>query len=163
MPSRNLVNKPKNKIHRAHHAQQLGKKRAARAASILPTRSSHGRFNTETVPRPSDSKAVALYNGSMPLPASGVTTNTLSNKRARKLERNSRYIAKRNEQLNIDLEAKREMDIDMDGVKKNKHEKEPTQLDKVKKALWAVVEDTDAVGMNLNVSGEGTTIGVQAF
>lgn len=163
MPSRNLVNKPKNKIHRAHHAQQLGKKRAARAASILPTRSSHGRFNTETVPRPSDSKAVALYNGSMPLPSGGVTTNTLSNKRARKIERNSRYIAKRNEQLNIDLEAKREMDIDMDGVKKNKHEKEPTQLDKVKQALWAVVEDTDAVGMNLNVSGEGTTIGVQAF
>lgn len=103
----------------------------------------------------------------MPARSTGVTTNKLTGKRARKIERNSRYIAKRNEQLNIDLQAKQEMDVDMaDGEtvgKKNKHEKEPTQLEKVKTALWAVVEDTDAVGMKLNVSGEGTTIGVQAF
>ena len=119
------------------------------------------------MPRPTDSKAVALYNGEMPARSTGVTTNKLTGKRARKIERNSRYIAKRNEQLNIDLQAKQEMDVDMaDGEtvgKKNKHEKEPTQLEKVKTALWAVVEDTDAVGMKLNVSGEGTTIGVQAF
>ncbi|QRG37702.1 hypothetical protein FDK38_002081 [Candidozyma auris] len=168
MPSRNAVNKPKNKIHRAHHAQQLAKKRAARAATALPTRSSHGRYNKNTVPRPTDSKAVALYTGEGPTPSSGVTTNTLSGKRAKKLERNSRYIAKRNEQLSIDLQAKEDMDIEMgDGEsripRKKKHEKEPTHLDKVKQALWAVIDDTDAVGMNLNVTNEGTTIGVQAF
>lgn len=156
MPSRNLVNKPKNKIHRAHHSKQLSKKRAARASLILPTRSSKGRYDTNTLPRPTDSKAVALYNGSMPLPSLGVTTNTLSAKRARKIERNNRYIAKRN-QTNLG------MDVDMEGTKRVKDVKEPSQLDKVKEALWAVVEDTDSVGMKMQVTGEGTTIGVQAF
>ncbi|SGZ53238.1 CIC11C00000003647 [Sungouiella intermedia] len=164
MPSRNSINKPKGKIHRAQHGAAISKKRAARSKAALPTRSSAGRYNTETAPRPTDSHALALYSGSGPSLGSGVTTKSLSKKRAKKIERNSRYVAKRNEQLSIDLAAKEEgMDVDMDGESKRVRNKKPqTQLEKVKEALWAAVDDVSGA-FEVDVLGEGTTIGIQAF
>lgn len=165
MPSRNSVNRPKGKIQTAHRSNVISKRKARRSHSIVPTRSSSGRYNKDTAPRPTDSKALALYSGGLATRGSGVTTNSLSKKRAQKIERNKRYIAKRNEQLNIDLAAGEEgMDVDMETqAKRVKVQKPQSNLDKVKEALWAAVEDSASGDMGLTVSGEGTTIGVQAF
>ena len=165
MPSRNSVNKPKGKLQAAHRSNVISKKKAYRANRVVPTRSSNGRYNTDTAPRPTDSKALALYSGGLASTGNGVTTTTLSKKRAKKIERNKRYVAKRNEQLNIDLAVKQEgMDIDMEPQgKRVKPQKPPTTLDKVKEALWAAVEDSTSGDMGLNVLSEGTTIGIQAF
>lgn len=161
MANKNTINKPSRKINKAHHAGVIGKKRSLRAKRAAPTRSNSGRYNTDTAPRPTDSRAVALYNGGF-AKKGGVTTNTLSKKRAQKIERNKRYVAKRNELLNIDLQAKQEeMEVDTEPRKRN--QKEKTQLQKIKLALWAVVEDSTGSAMGLNVLGEGTTIGIQAF
>lgn len=164
MPSKNSVNKPQGKLLRTHHASAISKKRTARAKIAGPTRSSAGRYNTETAPRPTDPKGLALYSGPISQ-GSGVTTHTLLKKKERKLQRNSRYIAKRNEQLNLDLAAQNEgMEIDSKvSEKREKKQKEPTNLDKVKQALWTAVEDHKVGGMAVQTSGEGTTIGVQAF
>lgn len=160
----NSINKNKGKIYRQQHGAAISKKRTARAKSAVPTRSSLGRYNTETAPRPTDSHAVALYTGSAPSKGSGVTTRTLSKKRARKIERNSRYVAKRNEQLSIDLAAQNEgMDVDMEAETKRVRNKKPqTHLEKVKEALWAAVDDASGEFV-VDVLGEGTTIGIQAF
>ncbi|GEQ69898.1 hypothetical protein JCM33374_g3574 [Metschnikowia sp. JCM 33374] len=120
MPSKNSVNKPSGKISRAHHSSAISKKRSTKAKAA-PTRSSAGRYNTATVPRPTDPKGLAVYTGPVSQ-GSGVTTQTLSRKRAKKIERNSRYIAKRNEQLNVDLAAK-EQDMEIDSAPSEKREK----------------------------------------
>lgn len=165
MASKNSINKPKGKLHRAAHANRLGQKRAARAKLAAPTRSSHGRYNVDTVPRPTDSKALALYSGTGPSACTrAVTTNILSKKRARKIERNARYIAKRKLQLDADLAAQEGMDVDRETIGKRQKEVKPeTKLEKVKKALWTAVADASAERLALEVSGEGTTLGIQAF
>lgn len=165
MPSRNSINKPKGKMHRAQHATAISKKRTARAKSAVPTRSSAGRYNTETAPRPTDSQALALYNGGVTSKGSGVTTQSLSKKRAKKIERNSRYVAKRNQELAIDLAAQNDgMDVEIESASKRVKAKKPaTQLEKVKEALWAAVDDSAAGDFGLDVLGDGTTLGIQAF
>lgn len=160
MPSRNSVNKPKNKIHSTKHASSIGKRRAARA--VVPTRSSTHRSNTKTAPGPNQSKALALFNETGPAEVGVMTTNTLSNKRAKKLARNQRYLAQRNDKLSIDVQAKQDEAMEVD-TKRVRNQKPPTQLDQVKQALWAVVEDHELNGMSLKVSSDGTTIGIQAF
>lgn len=165
MASKNSINKPKDTNKRAAHSALLARKRAARAKTALPTRSSHGRYNTKTAARPTDSKAVALYSG-VPSTIAGVsvTTSVLSKKRARKIERNARYIAKRKAQLQVDLAAENEMDIEAESAGKRIKEVKPeTKLDKVKKALWTAVAQSASEKLAMNVSGEGTTIGIQAF
>lgn len=167
MPSRNSINKPKDHIHRANHAHSIGKKRAARARKAIPTKSSTSRYSLEGVaPKPTESKAIALYTGSAGEPNTLLSNNTLSNKRAKKLARNQKYIDQRNQKLNIDVTAKQEegMELDPEFVeKKSKHEKEQTKLDKIKQALWAVVEDKSSNLLKVNTESEGTTLGVQAF
>ncbi|OBA21989.1 ribosomal pre-60S maturation factor [Metschnikowia bicuspidata var. bicuspidata NRRL YB-4993] len=164
MPSRNSVNKPLGKINRASHAGVISKKRTLRANTVGPTRSSAGRYNTATAPRPTDPKGLTVYMGPEVL-GSGVTTQTLLKKKAKKLERNKRYIAQRNERLNVDLAAKNEgMDVDMaPAEKREKKQKPQSNLDKVKQALWTAVEDHNSGAMALESTGEGTTLGVQAF
>lgn len=137
----------------------MGKKRAIRAKFAVPTRSSAGRYNTDTAPRPTDVKGLTLYLGPQ---TSGVTTQTVSKKAARKLERNRRHVQRRKE---ADAATQvGSMDIDMDSVSKaHKKQKAQTHLDKVKQALWTAVEDANTSGMSLDTSGEGTTIGIQAF
>lgn len=87
----------------------------------------------------------------------------MSKKRLKKIERNQKYVEQRKQLLRT---ANGEVDIDMDSEaaqKAKKPVKEPTQLDQVKGALWAAVEDTSASGLGLQLSGQGTTLGVQAF
>ncbi|CAK7892120.1 ribosome biogenesis protein Alb1p [[Candida] anglica] len=165
MPSRNSINRPKDKLIRNGHAAAIGKKRTSRARLAAPTRSSTSRYNTEssTAPRPSESTALAMYVGSAASQPTGViTNNTLSKKRSKKIARNQKYIARRNEQLNIDITAKHEsMDVDAED-KEVSAVKAATRLDKVKEALWSVVADGVSEGLALG-SGNGTTLGVQAF
>ncbi|KAJ8140218.1 hypothetical protein OXX80_012073 [Metschnikowia pulcherrima] len=159
MPSKNNPNKPSSKLSRKHSAGGVVKKRTPK--TVVPTRSSAGRYNKNTAPRPTDPKALAVYTGPVS-DGSGVTTQTISKKRAKKLERNSRYVAKRNEQLDVDLAAQNEgMDIDME--KREKKQKPQTNLDKVKQALWTAVEDHNSGNVAVQTTGEGTTLGVQAF
>lgn len=165
MASKNSINKPKCKNKRVAHSQLLGRKRAERAKTAIPTRSSHGRHNKQTAARPTDSKAVALYAG-VPSTIAGaaVTTSVLSKKRARKIERNARYVAKRNLQLEVESAAQNGMDVEVASAGKRVKEVKPeTKLDKVKKALWTAVEVAASERLAIDVSGEGTTIGIQAF
>lgn len=167
MASKNSINKPKATMRKKAHAALLARKRLARAKLAEPTRSSHGRYNLKTAPRPSESKAVALYaGGSSTIPGKVITTSVLSKKRARKIERNARYIAKRNLQLDADLASQGGMDVDVDVEiigKVQKCVKPGTKLEKVKKALWAAVEHSASEKLALPVTSEGTTIGIQAF
>lgn len=168
MPSRNSINKPKDKILRNSHASSIGKKRSARARSGIVTKSSTPRYDTDSsaVPKATESRAIALYNGST-TPSGVVTNNTLSNKRAKKIARNKKYIVKRNEKLNIDLLADQEkMEVDEDTEKEEQAKaKSQTKLDKIKEVLWDAVEDRVSEGFKVSsgTDGNGTTLGVQAF
>ena len=54
------------------------------------------------------------------------------------------------------------MDVDAEDIaKRQKKVKPETNLDKVKKALWTALEN--ASRETLQATGEGTTLGIQAF
>ncbi|KAG7193368.1 ribosome biogenesis protein alb1 [Scheffersomyces spartinae] len=164
MAHKNSINKPKIKIQSQKHASAIGKKRAARSRNVPATKSSTSRNSSGVAPTPTESKAVALFTGSIK-PTGLITNNTLSNKRAKKLTRNAKYIAQRKEKLEIDLMAKQEGAMDLDEEKQttktNESRKAPSQLDKVKEVLWSAVADN--ANYKIDVEGEGTTLGVQAF
>ncbi|KAI5950111.1 ALB1 [Candida jiufengensis] len=148
MAGRNAINKPKIKMLAQSHAKSLGRKRAAR--NSIQTRSSTSRYASRgtTAPRPTDSKAIALFTGETPNPISKMTTNTLSNKRAKKIARNQKYFTK-----------KQEEDIIMDV----NNELKQTKLDQVKKTLWDLIDRTEKNGPLVVPDSEGTTLGVQSF
>lgn len=152
MASKNSINKPKIRIQAHKHSKTLVRKRLALAKRLAPSRSSTGRYaeKNTTAPRPTDSRALALYVGEVPTNAGVITNNTLSNKRAKKIARNQRYVAQRNAK-NGDKE------IEM----KDSPEASQSKLDKVKEALWKVVENQ--ANLKVIAQGEGTTLGIQAF
>lgn len=165
MPSRNSINKPKDKIQRNSHASSIGKKRSARARNGIVTKSSTSRYETDSnaAPKATESKAIALYNGAT-TPTGVIINNTLSNKRSKKIARNKKYIAKRNEKLSIDLLADQEQ-MEVDEKEEQTKAKNQTKLDKIKEVLWAAVEDRVSEGLKVSsgTDGNGTTLGVQAF
>lgn len=165
MPSRNSVNRPKDKLIRNGHASAIGKKRSARSRLNVATRSSTSRYNDEskTAPKPSESTSLALYSGSAAQPSGVITNNTLSKKRSKKIARNQKYINKRNEQLSIDIAAKSEEAMDVDVEKEAPVTKKTSQLEQIKQALWSVVADGVSEGLAITGNGNGTTLGVQAF
>ncbi|KAH3668433.1 hypothetical protein OGAPHI_002187 [Ogataea philodendri] len=138
MPSRNSINKPKDNIQRRQKSRSLGRQRA-------------GARNSTRVVAPK-STALALYNGTAS--KGGITTNTLSNKRSKKIERNKKYAKARNldtAQLLADVQSKQEqMEVDEAVVKSQ---------ETVRSALWAVVEDVANHGFKYLAAGEGTTLG----
>ncbi|EMG47424.1 ALB1 Ribosome biogenesis protein ALB1 [Candida maltosa Xu316] len=154
MAGRNAINKPKIKMHAHSHAKSLGRKRAARRT--VATRSSTSRYAAKgtTAPRPTDSKAVALYTGETPGPTSIMTTSTLSNKRAKKIARNQKYFAANKASAN-ELPS-----MEVDNVSP---EEKQTKLDQVKKALWSVIENHSKNGYPIVADPEGTTLGIQSF
>lgn len=160
MPNKNSVNRPKNMINRMRKAHSIGKKRAAkvRAGAYAPARSD--KESTSGQPK---STAVALFTGKM-VPT-GVHTNTLSNKRSKKLQRNKKYVAARNSALLIDVAAKQEesMDIDEETVALKKDVTKKTQATLVRDALWSIIEDSTSEGFSVKITGEGTTLGSASF
>ncbi|CAK9441973.1 uncharacterized protein LODBEIA_P57910 [Lodderomyces beijingensis] len=152
MAGRNAINKPKIKLLANSHSKTLGRRRAAARANAVQTRSSSSRYadRATTAPRPTDSKAVALFTGETPRPRTKMTTSSLSKKRAKKIARNQRYLTKQQEEDIL-------MQVDSE-VNQNKFEA-------AKKALWGLVEEFDANGPRVvpDPEAEGTTLGVQAF
>ncbi|GMG33536.1 unnamed protein product [Ambrosiozyma monospora] len=158
MPSKNSVNKPKDNLNRQRKSKSLGRKKVLRG-SITKTRS----VSTEPTAA-STSSAVALYTGAVQ-PTGPVTSNTLSKKRAKKIERNKKYAKARkfnSDQLLVDLQAKEEMDIDDDNEEEVKEVKKQSETF-VREALWTVIEDAAAGSFQIDVSGEGTTLGGPVF
>lgn len=157
MPSRNSVNKPKDTINQARKRASLAKKRAARVRKglIAPPRSS-----TSSSSGQPKSTAVALYSGAMPTGA--ITTKTLSNKRLKKIERNKKYVAKRNEQVLIDAQAQAEDSMEIDDVE-SPAQVQKSKINTVKDALWSVIEDSAASAFIMEANGEGTTLGGPVF
>lgn len=158
MPSRNSVNKPKDTLNQARKRASLAKKRAARVRKglIAPPRSSTS--SSSGLPK---STAVALYSGAKPTGA--VTTKTLSNKRLKKIERNKKYVAKRNEQVLIDAQAQAEDSMEIDDAEPAAAQVQKSKINTVKDALWSVIEDSAASGFIMEANGEGTTLGGPVF
>lgn len=163
MPSRNSINKPKNKIHLNSHASSIGKKRAARDKSS--TRSSTSRYNENATPRPTDSKSVALYTGNV-IPTT-ITNKTLSTKKAKKLARNQKYIEKR---LLKDLDEQMQLDDDSNDksaqnslIKIKSKVKQQSETDKIRKLLMETIANKNYEPFKVATDSEGTTIGIQSF
>lgn len=135
----------------------LAKKRAARARNGLTAPPRGAASSTSGMPK---STAVALYTGSTP--TGTLTTQTLSKKRFKKIERNKKYIAKRNaDLLLIDAQAQAEDSMMVD--EEEKETKQQSQIESVKTALWSVIEDTASAGIAIESNGEGTTLGGPSF
>ena len=145
MPSRNSINKPKDSILRNSHAARLGKRRNLRSKHL--TRSSTSRYNTTSNPSPTESKQVALFNGTFKDPVN-ITNKRLSNKRAKKLARNQRYISKRSNPEEI-MEIEKQQKVNS------------SQFEEIKQKLFDMVNNN--VNFKVGADAEGTTIGNETF
>lgn len=138
MPSKNSINKPNDSIIRNRKGIAAGRKRSSRP-------SAPERYSARAAPK---STALALYNGTAK--SEGVlTTQTLSKKRQRKIERNKRYAEKRR---NPDVEA---MKID-DEPQESDKQTEGQKVQRVREALWTVASNFSGAKASF---GEGTTLG----
>ncbi|OUM54227.1 hypothetical protein BVG19_g3586 [[Candida] boidinii] len=162
MPSRNSVNRPKDNLNRIRKAQSLAKKRVRRGTTPRST-------ERTTVVLPSTS--IALYTGDASDGSIGITSKSISKKTAKKIERNRKYAILRNggknaKKLLIDIQAKKESSMDIDGESANTSSNANTKRSKsdlVREALWSVIEDVATNNYNVDVTGEGTTLGGPFF
>ncbi|KAH3900977.1 related to Ribosome biogenesis protein ALB1 [Saccharomycodes ludwigii] len=166
MPSKNSINRPKDTVNKARKARSLGQKRQQREKNGLlkPSRSSENSKSGQIKSIPID-----LYKGDnniLESNARGITTKTLSKKRAKKIERNLKYIQQN--KLLIDAQEKAEangmeLEIKPSTLTKNvKTIKEDSQLTKIKNDMWSVIEDAKSTGLILE-GGNGTTLGGAYF
>ncbi|AWU78149.1 hypothetical protein CAS74_003044 [Pichia kudriavzevii] len=143
MPSKNSINKPKGNITRQRKSHLASKKRAQRARQAVTS-----------VTQATGSSAL------VPLSASGgVVVNTvLSNKKARKLERNLKYAQLRREGS---VGKGKRVDVEMSGEEiAQAKDKENVY----RKALWSVVERSRVQGIPIMTPvGQGTTLGGGSF
>ncbi|GMF55745.1 unnamed protein product [[Candida] boidinii] len=68
--------------------------------------------------------------------------------------------------LLIDIQAKKESSMDIDGEASNASSNANTKRSKsdlVREALWSVIEDVATNNYNVDVTGEGTTLGGPFF
>ncbi|GME97947.1 hypothetical protein B5S28_g3025 [[Candida] boidinii] len=163
MPSRNSVNRPKDNLNRIRKAQNLAKKRVRRGTTPRST-------ERTSVVLPSTS--IALYTGGDSSDSSiGITNKTISKKTAKKIERNRKYAILRNggknaKKLLIDIQAKKESSMDIDGTEESSNansNSKRSKSDLVREALWSVIEDVATNNYNVDVNGEGTTLGGPFF
>ncbi|AMD19114.1 HBR213Cp [Eremothecium sinecaudum] len=162
MPSKNSINRPKQKINLNRKIQKNAAKRNARerAGLLAPPRSSPDSMSGQVKSIPWE-----LYKGSK-LESGPTTTKTLSKKRAKKIERNLRYNEQR--KLLIEVQAAKEsgMEIDMETslVSSRSRKKEAKQglLEKTKASIWSVLEDTTTQELPLQ-TGAGTILGSKYF
>lgn len=147
MPSKNSINKPKDNLIRQRKSHLASKRRQRRATqSVTLVKTSQG--TTAVVPL-SNTKG-------------GVIANTvISNKKAKKMERNLKYAQLRREQALHKKPTSGDVEmIEENGTTSTKGGKESA----VRKALWTIVESAKINGVPLSVSvGEGTTLGGPSF
>lgn len=178
MPSKNSINRPKLTTNVRSKQQTLARKRDARERKghFTLARSEEGSRSGEAKSAPVD-----LYFG-RESPATrraqpgrgGLTTKTLSKKRAKKIERNLKYAAQR--RLLTDVQANAEgadddeMSVDATGQAKAIARKQDIAAKKasknsgslVREALWKAIEDAGSQGLTLQ-TGNGTTLGGPFF
>ena len=175
MPSKNSINRPKLTTNVRAKQQTLARKRDARERKghFTLARSEEGSRSGEAKSAPVD-----LYFG-RESPATrraqpgrgGLTTKTLSKKRAQKIERNLKYAAQR--RLLTDVQAgieSDEMSVDATGQAKaiaRKQEIASAKASKnnsslVREALWKAIDDASTQGLTLQ-TGNGTTLGGAFF
>lgn len=145
-------------MRQAKKTSALAKKRAERARKGLTAPARSDPRSTSGTPK---STAIALYNGAAP--RGHITTTTLSKKRLQKIERNKKYISKRNEMLLVDATAQLEEKMDIDNDNEDVSAGKKSKLSSVKDALWSVIADQTASPFVVDQSGEGTTLGSQSF
>lgn len=141
MPSKNSINKPKDNLIRQRKSNLASKRRAKRSRQAI------------TVIKQSNGETAIVPLGNN---RGGVIANTvISNKKAKKLERNLKYAKLRREG------NKKSGDVEMgEGVIGNVQDKDNV----FRKELWKVVEAAQRNGVVLNgVVGEGTTLGNAAY
>ncbi|CAG99717.1 Alb1 [Kluyveromyces lactis] len=159
MPSKNSINRPKQKVNLNRKVHQRAAKRDAmeKKGLLAPARSSGTSKSGQLKSIPLD-----LYKGEHST-SGALTTKTLSKKRAKKIERNLKYVEQR--KLLVDLQSQSEenggMQIDAPVVKKEKETKKG-QLEKMREAISTVLEDIQSQGLSLQ-TGSGTTLGGQYF
>lgn len=154
MPSKNGFNKPKDQLLRARKAVNAGKKIKVHTFQPKPT-------SAELFRKSKIDKSSAVTNKTKQL-----TTETLSNKKLKKIERNLRHLKNNGVESKIllQLEAQKEAEIDIDEdavIEKIKTLKDQTTF--VRDALWSVVEDQTSQAVPFDQSGEGTTLGFAGF
>ncbi|GMM44760.1 Alb1 protein [Pichia kluyveri] len=147
MPSKNSVNKPKANITRQRKSHLLSKRRAIRSRQAVTTiQSSNGSL-----------AIVPIKNGG------GVVANTImSNKKAKKVNRNIKYAERRVEEMskgkkgNSNNNNNDDDGMDIDEI----NEKNKT----IRESLWNLIENCKVNGLGLQVSkGNGTTLGSVPF
>lgn len=155
MPSKNSINRPKLTVNLNRKTQALAHKRnqRERAGLLKPARSSENSKSGQIKSIPLD---LYFQEKEGKVSGSGLTTKTLSKKRAKKIERNIKYAEQR--KLLADLQDKPvnddEMDVDVPGKSKKKEEKKIT----LKDALRKILDDAPSQALVIS-NGQGTTLG----
>ncbi|KAL3230738.1 Ribosome biogenesis protein ALB1 [Nakaseomyces bracarensis] len=162
MPSRNSINRPKLTVNLNRKNTSIGKRRDQRekAGLLQPARSSADSKSGKVKSVP-----IELYfEGASDdyARSKGITTKTLSKKRAKKIERNLKYAQQRKLLTDATAQVEEGMDIDIDAKKKQKEEEKKTALGRVKDALWNAIGDATNAGLVLE-NGQGTTLGGPFF
>lgn len=138
MPSKNSINKPKDNLIRQRKSNLASKRRAKRSRqSVTVIKQSNG-----------ETALVPLSNN-----RGGVIANTvISNKKAKKLERNLKYAKLRRDGGKLT----NKQDVEMGEGVSDVQDKDNV----FRKLLWNVVEAAQTNGVVLNgASGAGTTLG----
>lgn len=159
MPSKNSINRPKQKVNLNRKSQQRAAKRESmeKRGLLAPARSSESSKSGRVKSVPYD-----IYKGEV-TNSGPLTTQTLSKKRAKKIERNLKYAEER--RLLVDLQSQSDqnggMELELNVAKKEKEVKKG-QLEKVREAITTVLEDIQSQGLSLQTDS-GTTLGGQYF
>lgn len=163
MPSKNSINRPKLTTNLNRKTQSLARKRdqRERAGLLQPARSSENSKSGQVKSVP-----LELYFQEKEGQGAkqGLTTKTLSKKRAKKIERNLKYAEQRKllAELQDKVENEDGMDVDVQTGKSQKREQKKSSLAKMKDALWRVIDDSSSEGLVLS-KGQGTTLGGPVF
>ncbi|BAP72768.1 ribosome biogenesis protein ALB1 [Kluyveromyces marxianus] len=160
MPSKNSINRPKQKVNLNRKIHQRAAKRDAmeRKGLLAPARSSELSKSGQLKSVPLD-----LYKGER-LSQGPTTTHTLSKKRAKKIERNLKYVEQRKLLLDLQSQSEQNGGMQIDAVSSTKKEKvaKKGQLEKMREAISGVLEDIQSQGLTLHTEA-GTTLGGQYF
>lgn len=152
MPSKNSFNKPKNQILRAQKAKNASRSQKVHTYIPKPT-------SSELYKKAKIDKVSAVTNKKKSL-----TTETLSNKKLKKIERNLKHLKNNGieSKILIELEAQKQSEIDVDEQLVSKVQTLKDQSSFVRDALWSVIDDADN-SVHMETNGDGTTLGYQGF
>lgn len=158
MPSKNGFNKPTNQM-KAHKKTQIRAAKFKNTQTFQRKPSSAELFKSTKIDKTSH-----LTNKKKNL-----TTETLSNKKLKKIQRNLNYLKNNGIESKIlqQLEEQKEKCNESNAlVESSSKRSQPSLKDQsqfVRDALWSVLEDSTSVGIAVDATGEGTTLGHAGF